>query len=239
MVEVPAEYKTITKRVNKGCDDTGKPDAGCIRKIEVPAIMGTRNVRKVKTAATFREEIIPAEFRAFSVREVKKPAGTREEIIPAENKPSKKQVLKTAAIIREEDIPGEYVIVSKEIVKVPASTREELIPAETQAVTIRVVKTPASIASEEIVAETTGITKRKLIKPGGFSDWREVLCGEKVTGYTIRQIQIALNKAGYNVGTPDNEMGNKTKAALTKFQKDHNLPVGNLDMETLKALGIN
>jgi hypothetical protein len=239
LVELPAEYKTLTRRVNKGCDDSGKPDAGCVRKVEVPAQMGSQNVLKVKAAATFREEIIPAEYKAFSVREVKNPATTREEVIPAENIPTKKQILKTPAIIQEEDVPAEQVAVTKEVVKVPATTREEIIPSETQTVTVRTVKTPATVYSEDIQAETAGITKLKVVKPGGFSEWREVLCGEKVTGYTIRQIQVALNKAGYNVGTPNNEMGSETKEALTKFQKDHKLPVGNLDMETLKALGVH
>jgi len=48
-----------------------------------------------------------------------------------------------------------------------------------------------------------------------------------------------LTKAGYEPGPSDNIMGARTKAALTKFQKDKNLPVGNLDLETLKALGVN
>jgi len=33
-------------------------------------------------------------------------------------------------------------------------------------------------------------------------------------------------------------MGARTKAALVKFQKENGLPVGQLDFETLKALGI-
>jgi peptidoglycan hydrolase-like protein with peptidoglycan-binding domain len=55
----------------------------------------------------------------------------------------------------------------------------------------------------------------------------------------VRQIQAALVKAGYEPGPTDNIMGARTKAALTKFQKDKGLPVGNLDFETLKALGVN
>jgi len=33
-------------------------------------------------------------------------------------------------------------------------------------------------------------------------------------------------------------MGSRTKAALTKFQKENGLPVGNLNMETIRALGL-
>jgi hypothetical protein len=34
-------------------------------------------------------------------------------------------------------------------------------------------------------------------------------------------------------------MGGKTKQALIKFQQDKGLPVGNLNIETLKALGVS
>ena len=33
-------------------------------------------------------------------------------------------------------------------------------------------------------------------------------------------------------------MGKDTKAALVKYQKDNKLPIGGLDMETLKSLGV-
>ena len=84
------------------------------------------------------------------------------------------------------------------------------------------------------------MTKHKLVKAGGFTEWREVLCNEKVQmGYTVRQIQQALKDRGYDPGTLDNAMGARTKIALQKFQRDKGLPQGSLDMETLKALGIN
>ena len=239
LVETPAEYQTITKRVNKGCDASGVADAGCTKTTEVAAKMGTRSVRKVKTAAGTREEAIPAEFKTMTVRKVKTPATTSEVVIPAEYATVKKQVLKTPATVREEDVPAEYATVSKQMVKSPATFREEMVPAEFKTQTNRVVKAAASTRSEDIPAEYTTITKRKLVKPGGFTEWREVLCGEKVTGYTVRQIQAALIKAGYDPGPTDNVMGARTKAALTKFQKDKGLPLGNLDMETLKALGVN
>jgi hypothetical protein len=239
LVETPAEFKTVTKRANRGCDGSGKPDAGCIKSVEVPAKMGKRTVKKIKTPATIKEETIPAEYRTFSIRVVKKQAYVKEEIIPAENIPSKKQILKTPASVREEEISGETVTISKEVLKTPSGIRTENVPAERGANPVRVVMKPATIQTDNILPETVAITRRQMIKPGGFTAWREVLCGEKVTGYTIRQIQEALNKKGYNIGTPDNVMGAKTKAALVKFQKDHGLPEGQLDMETLKALGVN
>jgi len=100
------------------------------------------------------------------------------------------------------------------------------------------VRTPASTRTIEIPAEFATVSKKRLVKKGGFTEWREVLCNDRVTGYTIRQIQAALRERGYDPGPIDNVLGAQTKAALTKFQKDNNLPVGQLDIETLRALGV-
>ena len=207
MVETPAEYQTLTRRVNKGCDGSGKPDAGCTKTVEIPAVMGTRQVQRLKKPATIREELIPAEYKAVTVRRA--------------------------------DAANATTSISRQILKTPASYREELIPAEYKAVSSKVFITPATTGLEMVAPEYGTVTYRKLVRQGGFTEWREVLCGEKLTGYTVRQIQDALRKAGYYKGTSDNTMGASTKAALVKFQQDKGLPVGNVDFETLKALGIN
>lgn len=216
LVEVPAEYRTVTKQVRKGCT-AGYTDSGddCTRTVDIPAEYGTRTKRVVKTPATSRQETIPAEYKTITKRVVKTPATTREEVIPAEYQTITKRVVRTPATTREEAIPAEYTTLSKKQVKTPATTRTIEVPAEYQT-----------------------ITKRNLVKKGGFTEWREVLCSDKVTSYTIRSIQQALKDRGYEPGPLDNVLGVRTKAALTKFQKDNGLPVGQLDLETLRALGV-
>lgn len=91
----------------------------------------------------------------------------------------------------------------------------------------------------EVPAEYATVTKRSVSRKGGFSEWREVVCANKITASLNRQIQRALRDRGYDPGPIDNVIGTKTKAALVKFQKDNGLPVGNLDMQTMKALGVN
>lgn len=59
------------------------------------------------------------------------------------------------------------------------------------------------------------------------------------TSGKISQIQEALRAKGYDPGPTDNVLGAKTRTALTQFQKDNNLPVGNLNVETMRALGVN
>jgi hypothetical protein len=60
-------------------------------------------------------------------------------------------------------------------------------------------------------------------KAGGFTEWQEVLCGDKVTYNTVMYLQKKLAEAGYDAGAIDNGsvIGTKIKHALTQFQKDH------------------
>lgn len=55
----------------------------------------------------------------------------------------------------------------------------------------------------------------------------------------VRQAQTALERAGYEIGTPDGQLGPRTVAAIKRFQTDRYLPVtGQLDETTLAALGV-
>lgn len=106
--------------------------------------------------------------------------------------------------------------------------------------TYEVVKKPRKVDPKYF--EWKLITKRILEKKGGFTDWREILCAEKVTSYTIQKIQEALASEGFltiSSGEEKNRFGSKTKEALINFQKENDLPVGNLDLKTLDALGIH
>jgi len=54
---------------------------------------------------------------------------------------------------------------------------------------------------------------------------------------SIKQVQELLNRAGYNAGTVDGILGNKTKNAIRAFQKDRGYPVtGKISKELLYQL---
>ena len=80
---------------------------------------------------------------------------------------------------------------------------------------------------------------RNMVRKGGFTEWREVLCNYQVTTDVVEQIQNQLLSLGYDPGPSDTVMGTRIKAALTKYQKSNSLPVGQLDMETMDMLGIS
>jgi Ca-activated chloride channel family protein len=64
------------------------------------------------------------------------------------------------------------------------------------------------------------------------------LTDSKATPSKVAEIQQALLNKGYDTGPIDNVLGAKTRAALLQFQKDNNIPVGNLNLETMRLLGI-
>ena len=97
---------------------------------------------------------------------------------------------------------------------------------------------PATENKIEVAATYKTVMKKVLVKKGGYQGWKEVMCEQNATDNKIGEIQKALKREGYDPGPVDNQMGGKTKDALIKFQQDKGLPVGNLNTETLKALGV-
>ena len=157
---------------------------------------------------------------------------------PAQYKTVTKQVLRTPATAREIPIPAEYKTITKAVISQPADVRERQVPPEYRSVTKQVLAQPATTREVSIPAEYSTISTKKLVRTGGFTDWVEVLCGSKVNDAKIYEIQQALRAKGYNPGPIDNRFGHQTKAALGQFQRDNGLPEGNLNIETLRALGV-
>jgi len=56
----------------------------------------------------------------------------------------------------------------------------------------------------------------------------------------VRLVQEALERAGYEIGVPDGQLGPRTVAAIKRFQTDRYLAVtGQLDETTIAALGVS
>ncbi len=55
----------------------------------------------------------------------------------------------------------------------------------------------------------------------------------------VKRVQEALNQKGFAAGTTDGIIGAKTRAAITKFQKENNLAAtGSLNQQTLEKMNI-
>lgn len=56
----------------------------------------------------------------------------------------------------------------------------------------------------------------------------------------VKQVQAALNAAGYDAGPPDGALGPKSRAAIARYQSDNELPAtGSIDAGLLASLGID
>ena len=137
-----------------------------------------------------------------------------------------------------QQVPAVYKKVSRKIVKTPAYKQDFPIAAEYKIVSKQVIDQPARQEQIEIPATYKKVMHKELVRKGGYSEWKEILCGDKLTAAKIIAIQKALKANGYDPGPLDDIFGAETKAALVKYQQDKNLPVGNLNMETLKSLGV-
>jgi len=100
----------------------------------------------------------------------------------------------------------------------------------------QVVCIPDTSQTEDFIMETFFFLRLK--RKGGFREWREVLCNEDI-GKVIDPLQNALLENGYLESEERTNVLNKEIiGALAKYQKDHNLPIGELDVETLEHLEI-
>jgi localization factor PodJL len=70
------------------------------------------------------------------------------------------------------------------------------------------------------------------------SDWKDATTTAGIDmKKAVRTIQIILDKNGYDAGAADGVMGDKTKSAIAKFQKDNGMkPTGEVDDKLVHAL---
>lgn len=106
------------------------------------------------------------------------------------------------------------------------------IPAELK--TLVVVKDTSLTNKFLLVNET----RKEFVKQGGFTEWREVICDNKLSKSIKIKIQEELTMRGYDPGSTSGFLDKQTRTALEKFQKDNGYPVGQLDFESLDGLGV-
>jgi hypothetical protein len=236
MVEIPAEYQSIVRKINQGCKGSGIPDEGCVEKKVVGAEMAAVPGWKCRKEGGVRREIIPATYQALRAYRLKREARVERQLVPVTDPALQRTYVQTPALVVYENIPPVFQRLRISVVVDTMHWEVTKVPATYQAVTVKTLAADASLVTQNMPPEYVTVNKRILLRPGGFTEWREVLCGEKVTGYTVRQIQEALRSKGYAPGPIDSKFGVRTKKALIQFQEDHDLPVGSLDVDTLSRL---
>ncbi len=229
LVAVPAVYENVTEQVLIKEASTKITTSPAKYSTETERIMVSpaygKWVKKRKAPTCFSEN--PDDCYVMCWEEV-----------PATYKTVSKQVLATPATENVVEVPAQYKTVTKRVLVTPATTKEVVIPAEYKTITKKVLSVPASSNEVVIPAEYKTVTQRKKVGGGGFTRWVEILCDSDVTSSRIRQVQQALSDRGFNPGPIDGVLGSQTKSALQSFQEKNGLPIGNLNKESLNALGV-
>lgn len=82
------------------------------------------------------------------------------------------------------------------------------------------------------------LSREKLVRPGGYTQVKQVICEEDITPALMHNISMRLTDLGYYSGLIYSVFNSKIKTALRQFQQHNGLPMGHLDMETLEALDL-
>lgn len=224
LVDVPAQYKTIRKKVVKTPATT--------KKIAVPAQFKTIKVRKLVTPLQKKVVKIPETYQT-----VKKTVLKSSEIVTWRPENTVGQGSPTGKKICHIELPAKYRTIVKQMVDKPATTKKIPVPAKLQEVKVRKLASPAKETKIELPAKYETITKRVTVSEEKLA-WRSVLCETNTTKELLANIQSALQKAGFDPGPADGSMGRKSQVALREFQKKNGLETGGITLSTLAALGV-
>lgn len=216
LVEMPAKTQTVYRQEPVGCDS--EEDEGCVRYTPVPAKTKLMPVERLLAPAQAIERVEAGQFQII----------TRWQLRPGQS------ALPTTAEARDE-----YLTLRRKVLRQEARVEADTVPPVYAPIERKVLVHDGRLEIRTMPAEYTTVLKRRLVRQGGYWTWREVLCEEKLTELNIRQIQEALKVRGYYSGRTDGVMNAQTKAAIQQFQREYDLPAdGNVDIETLQALGI-
>ena len=227
LVEIPAKYKTITKRVVKTPATT--------KVVEIPALYKTVKVRKLVSAPQEKRIEIPAKYKTVTKRvKVSDAKFVWHEIHSKDLDAS----TRTGNQICLKKTPAAFKTVTRRVVKTPAATKTVEIPAKYKTVKVRKLVSPPQEKRIEIPAKYTTVTKRVKVSDQRL-EWRSVLCQTNMTPGIISEVQRALKAAGFDPGPIDGVVGSATLRAVSAYQREKGLPRGGLTMDTLKSLGVN
>ncbi|HEB62776.1 MAG TPA: OmpA family protein [Bacteroidetes bacterium] len=175
LVEIPAQYKTIFKKVKGTCEEGWmlKGD-DCVKTIKVDPVYKTYKKKVIDTPSKVEYTEVPAVYKTRTYQKLVADARVEEKVIPAVYKDWKYDKLVADATVTETDVPDVY------------TNRA-----------FKTLATDANMKEIEVPAEIINITKTKILVQGGFSDeYREVKC--ELLDYNLLPINWDFNSATLN-----------------------------------------
>ena len=249
VVTIPAKYEWVTEKVL--VKEAGE------KLITIPPVYKTVTERVMVKGPGKKLVTIPAVYKTVTEKVLVSPAHTEwkkgtgpitrvNEItgeimclvkVPAKYKTITKRVMVKPPQTKEIEIPPVYKTITKRVLVKPAQTKKVVIPAVYKTIRVKKMVTPPQVKRIPIPPVYTTVTKRIKVSDAKLV-WKPILCKTNMNPETIRELQRALKKAGFNPGPIDGVYGPLTRAAVKRFQKAKGLPSGALTIETLKALHV-
>jgi len=153
--------------------------------------------------------------------------------------PSFKLVEKNGVICKVQTPPKEVTITRYVMVEPPKCKTIYHAPvyATVKVPVYKLVK-PATCDCQPGEPQIDKIVDRFMVE-GPKVIWDAVLCDVNLRPDEIKLIQQKLAELGYYHGPINGVLDEATMMAVVKFQVDHDLPAGNISIETLEALGLH
>ncbi len=240
LTSTPAQYMKCSKKSLK------TPES--VETEQVDAQFITINKMVIDPAATAQKPlqktpiVVAAEYRSVEKKILVTDATTRKIEIPAEyGSFTSKKLLKSGVHIDYSTLSPFFVAIKENSSQLEAYPPASKIPPPPPPMPPRMAAKPQSpnMYSHDMHGDmprnfkAPRDTQNNLNQP---NDRRSNMGEAKVSSSKIQQIQEALIENGYDPGPINNVLGPQTRQALIQFQKDLNLPVGNLNIETMRAL---
>ena len=226
LVEIPAVYKTVEKTTMKSPPTS--------KLVAEPAKFESVRVRKLVDEARQVRAAIPARYREIG-KQVKVSDGRHFWLGDALAKPENGR--KTGNKICKKEIPAKTTTVTRTVVATPSLVTPEEIPARYETKKVRKLLSEAKEKRIAIPAVTKDVSTRIKVSSAKL-EWRPVLCETNMTDTTIRNLQGALNDAGYDVGEINGVLSDETMSSIRRFQSENGMATGGLTIEVLEKLDV-
>ena len=224
LVEIPAVYKTIAKKVLK--------TESIIDLVEIPEETKALKVNKLVSDATIDKVKIPAEYKTVTVTNKVADASFVWSVATANSTGTY-----TGNQVCLQEVPAKFEKVKKLVVDAPAAVEENKIPSVAKLVKVSNVSAPAQEVKTLVQAKYETIEKRVKVSAERL-EWKSILCRTNMGPGINKRIQQALKDAGTYSGPIDGNVGRGTMAAIEKYQRDNGMATGGITIDVLQKLGV-
>lgn len=223
------------------------PVGCCYGKLVKPPTYKKITVKYIKEDGGLKVKIKEAQFKEIEKKILVRPPYHKIEVIPPKYEVKTEKILLAPSrpiwtyengVYCKVEVPAEYITVTRKVLVEPPKCKKILVPAEYKIIKIKELVRDATCTKEPMPPKYDVKSKTFMVK-GPEVIWDAILCDVNLKPEEIKIIQRKLKELGYYKGTINGKLDEDTMAAVVKFQVDHNLPAGNISIETLQAMGLN